>query len=134
MNDRTLRISLWLAFVFNFVAAVTLARPASWLGQQLDLPAGVSPIYSLVAAYFVALFGVTYAWLARQSVIDRPLLGLSSVGKFGAFAITIGLWLADEVSLLVVIVTIGDLAFAALWFVWLRSANRRVQTRSPAGG
>ena len=129
MNDRTLRISLWLAFLFNFVAAVTLARPASWLGQQLDLPAVVSPIYSLVAAYFVALFGVTYAWLARQSVIDRPLLGLSSIGKFGAFVIAVGLWLAHEVSSLVVVVTMGDLAFAAWWFVWLRSANSRVPPR-----
>lgn len=114
-------MSLWLALVFNLLAAAVFANPASTLGQWLGLPASVSPIYSVMVAFFVALFGCAYAWLALQPSIDRPLLALGCIGKTGAFVIAASLWVRGEVSGLLFVVALGDLAFAAVWFAWLRS-------------
>jgi hypothetical protein len=121
MSERLTRFSLWLAFVFNLLAAAVFATPASALGQLLGLPASVSPIYSVMVAFFVALFGCAYAWLARRPSIDRPLLALGCIGKTGAFVIATSLWARGEVSSLLFVVALGDLAFAAAWFAWLRS-------------
>jgi hypothetical protein len=122
MTERLTRFSLWLAFVFNLLAAAVFATPASALGQWMGLPASVHPIYSVMVAFFVALFGCVYAWLARRPSIDRPLLGLGCIGKTGAFVIAAGLWLSGDVSGVVLLVALGDLAFAAVWFAWLRSS------------
>lgn len=121
MSERLTRFSLWLAFVFNLLAAAVFATPASALGQWVGLPASVGPIYSVMVAFFVALFGGAYAWLARRPSIDRPLLALGCIGKTGAFVIAASLWARGEVSSLLFVVAVGDLAFAAVWFAWLRS-------------
>jgi hypothetical protein len=121
MPERLTRFSLWLAFAFNLLAAAVFAMPASTLGQWVGLPASVNPIYSVMVAFFVALFGCAYAWLARRPVIDRPLLGLGCIGKTGAFLIAASLWSSGEVSGLLFAVALGDLAFAAVWFAWLRT-------------
>lgn len=123
MTEAAVRLSLWLAFPFNLLAAAILAVPSSQLGQLMGLPASVSPLYSAMLAFFIALFGCVYAWLARLPDIDRPLLGLGSIGKFGAFLIVFSLWLSGAVSGLVVVVAVGDLAFACLWFGWLRTSG-----------
>jgi hypothetical protein len=123
MNEATIRWSLRLACPFNLLAAVVFAFPSSAVGQQLGLPENVSPLYSWLVALFVALFGFAYGWLAAQPVIDRPLLGLGSIGKFGAFLAAFFLWLAAAVPGVVVLFALGDLAFAGLWFSWLLSSR-----------
>jgi len=121
LSETTIRFSLWLACTFNLLAAVVFAFPSSAIGQQLGLPRSVSPLYASLVALFVALFGLAYGWLARRAVIDRPMLGLGSIGKFAAFTVAAALWLAGAIPSVVVLVAMGDLAFAALWFSWLRS-------------
>lgn len=125
MTDTTLRLSLWLACPFNLVAAIVFAFPSSILGRQLGLPEYVSPLYTSLVALFVALFGFTYAWLARQPSIDRPLLALGSIGKLSAFAIALGLWIAKLVPGLLVLVAVGDLVFAGSWLRWLHTSRGR---------
>ncbi len=123
MTETTIRRSLWLACPFNLTAALVFAFPASTVGQQLGLPDDVHPLYSLLVALFVGLFGLVYGWLARRPAIDRSLLALGSIGKLGAFFIAGFLWLAGAVPGVVVIVAFGDLAFAALWLSWLVSTR-----------
>jgi hypothetical protein len=107
VTETMVRTTLWLAFPFNLLAATTLAFPSSALGQLMGLPRDVSPLYSFMVAFFIALFGCAYAWLARQRSVDRPLLALGSIGKFGAFLIALSLWFGGAVSGLVVVVAIG---------------------------
>jgi len=121
MTDRLLRATLWLACPFNLLAAAVFAWPASPAGQLLGLPASVSPVYAVMVAMFVALFGCAYAWLARRPVIDRPLLALGAIGKTCAFVIALLLWLGGHVPGLLLAVALGALAFAALWFAWMRA-------------
>lgn len=123
MTETTIRVSLWLACPFNLMAALVFAFPSSTIGQQLGLPDHVHPLYSLLVALFVGLFGFVYAWLARRRAIDQPLLALGSVGKLGAFLIAGFLYLTGVVPGIVAFVALGDLAFAALWLSWLLSGR-----------
>lgn len=125
MTEMTIRGSLWLACPFNLMAAIVFAFPSSAVGQQLGLPGHVHPLYSLLVALFVGLFGLVYAWLARRPTIDQPLLALGSIGKLGAFLIAGFLWLAGVVPGVVAFVALGDLAFATLWLRWLLSGQAR---------
>lgn len=129
MTETWVRRSLWIACPFNLFAALVFAFPSSAIGQQLGLPHSVNPLYLSLVSLFVGLFGLTYGWLARRPTIDRPLLGLGSIGKFGAFLIALTLWLDDAVPEVVVLVALGDLAFAALWFNWLLSSRGRLSDR-----
>jgi hypothetical protein len=123
MTETTIRWSLWVACPLNLLAAIVFAFPSSAIGQQLGLPAHVSPLYTSLVALFVALFGVAYGWLARSSTIDRPMLAFGSIGKFGAFLVAASLWLAAVVPAVVALIALGDLVFAVLWFSWLRSSR-----------
>lgn len=113
------RATLWLSFPFNFVAAWMLVHPASEFGQLLGMPAQVPSLYEWVVGFLVCEFGVTYAWLAIQRQIHRPLLAFCAIGKSGVFAIVLLLWLAADVSGRLVLMASGDLALAVIWFSWL---------------
>jgi hypothetical protein len=125
------RTTLWLSFPFNFVAAWMLMHPASELGQLLGMPTQVPSLYSLVVGFLVCEFGLTYAWLAMQKHVHRPLLAFCAIGKSGVFAIVLLLWLAADVSGRLVLMASGDLALALVWFIGL--FNRRSSTVVSSG-
>jgi len=103
--------------VFNLGGALLFAFPASPLSQFAGLPVSGHPLYSTLVAFFVALFGGAYAWLACQPNFDRPLVALAAIGKAGAFAIILIFWLLGEVPGRGVLVASGDLIFAGI-FTW----------------
>ena len=122
MTPQTLiRPALFAAAVFNFGAALAFAWPTS-IGALAALPAA-PPLYTTLVALFVLLFGGSYLWLALQPVISRPLLALGAIGKTTAAVAFTLLWLAGEASLLLLLGGLGDLAFAALFFSWLRGGS-----------
>ena len=75
-------------------------------------------------SYLVALFGLTYGWMASRRQIPASLLALGCLGKFGVFFIIGGLWLTDQASGRGVVLACGDLAFACIWAGWLLSGQR----------
>ena len=89
-------------------------------------------LYSATLAVLVALFGATYAWLASQAVIDRPLVAFSAIGKTSFFVVALGCWLAGEVSGLGVLSASGDLVFAAIFARWLMADAPIVSVASRA--
>ena len=117
--DVLLRMSLWVSFPINPGAAYVLARPSSWPGRQLGLPAAVDPLYAALGAYLAALFGCVYAWLALQKKPVQPLLAVGAIAKCGFFVITLGFWLFAGASLGLLLAGGGDLLLAALWLWWL---------------
>ncbi len=70
-------------------------------------------------AEFIILFGGSYAWLALQPAINRPLLAFGAIGKTGAFLLVAVLWLAGQAPARGVLAITGDLIFACLFFAWL---------------
>jgi uncharacterized membrane protein len=101
-----------------------LVHPASALAQFIGVPQQVPSLYSLVVGFLVFEFGVTYAWLAMQTHIHRPLLGFCAIGKSGVFAIVLLLWLDAGVSGRLLLMASGDLLLALVWFSWLIKSAR----------
>jgi hypothetical protein len=120
-RDRIMRRALWTSVPFNLGGALAFAFPGS-LGRLVGLPAAAPPVYTASLAFLVALFAGTYAWLARQPRIDRPLVGFAVAGKSGFFLVILALWLGGEVSTLFLLGASGDLLLAAVFAWWLLGA------------
>ena len=119
-RESFIRRVLWISAVFNLSGALLFAFPSS-VGQLIGLPVPVPPVYSALLVLFILLFGASYAWLASQPIIVRPMVALAAFGKAGAFAATFACWVAGAVPALVVAAMSGDLALAALFAWWLLS-------------
>ncbi|MBI1815955.1 MAG: hypothetical protein HYR72_13330 [Deltaproteobacteria bacterium] len=116
-----MRRALWLSVAYNFGGALLFAFPSSVLGQLAGLPTSVPPLYCALMAFFVVLFGGTYAWLARQPTFNRPLVAFAAIGKAGAFGIILACWLVGEASGRGVLAASGDLVLAGIFVRWLRA-------------
>jgi len=127
-RDSMMRAALWTSVPLNFRAALVLAFPASAPGQLLGLPTSVSPIYATLSAFFIALFGGAYVWLAIQPTIDRPLVGFATIGKAGVFAAIVILSLLGQAPARGVLAGIPDLVLAVVFARWL------LVSRSPPTG
>jgi hypothetical protein len=114
-----MRMSLWISFPLNLGVAYVFARPESWVGQVLELPQSVDPLYAGFSAFMVALFGFVYAWLALQANLRQPLLVVGAIGKTGVFFLVAALWLTGSVSTPVVGLASIDLVLALCWIFWM---------------
>jgi hypothetical protein len=122
-RDEIMRRALRITTYFNVAGASLFAFPDS-VGRLAGLPGPVPHLYSWFIAFLVLLFAATYAWLARQPVIDRALVLFSAVGKSGFFVVVSLCWWLGELPLLTVFGAAGDLAFAAVFFWWLLASSR----------
>jgi hypothetical protein len=113
-----MRRALWTSVPFNLSGAMAFGFPGSF-GRLVGLPASVPPVYAASLAFLVALFAGTYAWLASQPRIDRPLVWFATLGKGGFFLIVLALWLGGQASTLFLITAAGDMVFAAIFMWWL---------------
>ena len=118
-SDKYIRVVLWASAVFNLAGALLFAFPESTISQLAGLPVPVPTFYSALLAEFIILFGASYAWLALQPAINRPLLAFGAIGKTGAFLLVAVLWLAGQAPARGVLAITGDLIFACLFFEWL---------------
>lgn len=116
-KDYFMRRALRATAVFNVGGALLFAFPDS-LGKLAGLPGPVPHVYCWFIAFLVLLFGATYAWLARQPTIDRPLVVFSALGKAGFVTIVFLCFLLGEVPVLSVLAASGDLGFAAIFAWW----------------
>jgi len=99
------------------------AFPSS-LGWLTGLPVPVPRVYTTLLAIFVLLFGVAYAWLARQPVIDRPLVAFSALGKASVFAAILVFWILGDLTGRSALGAVGDLVFAVIFVNWLVRGRR----------
>lgn len=53
--------------------------------RRTSIPIAPPRYFVAQQAFGIALFGVVYAWLARQAVIDRGLVAVGGLGKLGFF-------------------------------------------------
>lgn len=129
-RDPVLRRALWVSVPYNLGGAGAFAFPDTF-GRLLGLAGPVPPIYAAGLAFLVVLFAGTYAWLAVQPHIDRPLVAFAAIGKSGFFAVVLACWLAGTASGLAVLATTGDLALAAVFAWWLRAGPDLVRQPEP---
>ncbi|HKA29829.1 MAG TPA: hypothetical protein VKH82_10655 [Candidatus Binatia bacterium] len=117
-RDLVMRRALRTSFVFNLFGALGFAFPGS-LGSLAGFPSPVPHVYSATLAVLVTLFGCTYAWLAAQPRIDRPIVAFCALGKAGFFTVVLACWLLGELPGMALGAAAGDLVFAAIFFWWL---------------
>jgi hypothetical protein len=131
-RDAFIRKVLWATVFYNLAGALAFAFPAS-VGQLAGLPVPVAPIYSVLLALFVLLFGAAYLWLALQPTIDRPLVAFAALGKASVFVAAVVLWAMDRGPGWFIPGATGDLIFALLftWWLWGGSASRAAEVRRP---
>jgi hypothetical protein len=120
VDSKTMRRALWVGVVFNALVALMLMFPST-LGALAALPPVGSVFYRWMLTFFVVLFCATYAWLAVEPTISRPVVVLAAVGKTGASLVALACLLRGDIQLRTFAISIGDLAFAAYFFLWLRS-------------
>ena len=125
MNRVILRISLGIAGVMTALGAWIFLVPNSDLADTYLLPADVPVLYRSLVAFMLFLFAAMYAWMATQSNVPRTLLWLGAIGKGGAFATVLALFLAGQVPLPQVIMMVGDALLAGYWFAWLLLNKKR---------
>jgi hypothetical protein len=131
-RDRVIRRALGTSAVFNLGGALGFAFPDS-VGRLAGFPPGPVPVlYSATLAMLIALLGATYAWLATQPVVDRPLVAFAAIGKASFFVVVLVCWLAGQASGLGVLSAAGDLVFAAIFTWWLMADAPVVSVASRA--
>jgi hypothetical protein len=118
-----MRAALVASAVFNLIGALFFAFPSS-LGRLAGLPIPVPRPYTTLLAVFVMLFGVAYAWLARQPIIDRPLVAFSALGKASVFAAIFLFWILGDLPGRSALAAVGDLVFAMIFVSWLIRGRR----------
>ena len=117
-RDDFMRRALSTSAVFNLLGALAFLFPGV-VGQLAGFPSPVPRFYSVFLAFLVALFGVTYAWLARQPHIDRPLVAFSALGKTGFFVVVLLCWRLGDVPARALAGASGDLIFAGIFAWWM---------------
>ena len=120
IQARTMRGILWVGVLFNALVGSMMLFPDS-LGALAAMPPVGSVFYRWMLAFFVLLFAATYGWLALQPVIHRPLVALAAIGKTGVFVIALACLLRGDIQARAVVLSSGDLVFAACFWLWLRS-------------
>lgn len=121
-RDRVIRAALWSSVALNLLGV------AVFLPAALGLPSALLPIpaprfYAGQVGLTIALFCGVYAWLARQAVINRPLVVVGALGKLGFFLLFVAYWAAGDVPLIAVMQATPDLVLAAA-FLWWAAAGR----------
>jgi hypothetical protein len=129
-RDQLMRRALWFSVIYNCAAAFLFAFPSSMLGRFAGLPSAVPGLYRTLLAFFVLLFAGAYAWLARRPDIDRPLVAFAAIGKAGAFAIVLALWLERSGPGRGVLAAGGDLVLAVIFVWWLVGEKQNVPAAS----
>lgn len=118
-----IRRALWATAVINVFGALGFLFPES-LGQNVGMPVPVSPFYTWYIALVVLIFAGVYTWLARQAVIDRPLLWVGAIGKAGFFAVCLASWVIGDLPARGVLLSSVDVVFAAIFVWWLTAGSR----------
>ncbi|MBI3784314.1 MAG: hypothetical protein HY270_13035 [Deltaproteobacteria bacterium] len=117
-RNQIMRRALWTTAFLNLGGAALFAFPDS-VGRLAGMPAPAPRLYTSFLAFIVVMFGVTYAWLARQPRIDRAVVTLSAIGKAGFFFVAFSCWLLGDLAGKVVLAASGDLLFASIFVWWL---------------
>ena len=121
---RIWKIIFALAAAFNFMVGLPLllAPEAMLAGLGQTVPDDL--LMTRLAALLIVVLGIGYGMVARDPVVNRPILWLGVLGKA---PIPLLVWLgggAAALSSSTFILSLGDLGFAALFLLFLLTHRR----------
>ena len=121
MQPKTARIIFYTAALFNW-GAVLLFLPALGIARQLGIdPAPTGTIFEEVALAAVFAFGVGYWMVGNAPDRHRGIVQIGLAGKLMVVAIVVAHYLAGSASLAMTAVVSGDLIYAVLFILFLKS-------------
>ncbi len=121
-HDRVIRAALWSSVALNLLGVAVFLPAAIGLSAAL-LPIPAPRFYAGQVGLTIALFCGVYAWLARQVVINRPLVVVGALGKLGFFLLFVAYCAVGDVPIGAVLQATPDLVLAIV-FLWWAAAER----------
>ena len=119
MRDGVWRGVFLASAVFNFIVGISLAVDASEFAASMGLEvARYDALWSPLVAWFVAMFGVFYLIVWRD-LDNKPIVAVGMVGKLGVVVLIALAWSRGLTPFGMVALTLVDLAFAALFALFL---------------
>ena len=123
-RNTIIRTALWVSVALNLLG-VSVFLPAAMGRDSALLPIPGPPFYAAQVALVIGLFCGVYLWLARQPVINRPLLVVGALGKLGFFASTVVYWAVGDLPAAVVPQSSPDLVLAVVFLWWAITERKR---------
>lgn len=122
MTSKQHRIMFYSAAIFNWCACLIFFAPLG-IADALDLSHSVSSgPFEQIALMAIALFGLGYWMVARDTGANRGIVVLGLIGKLGVVAILFGhYFLGGDVNFNLAGLSLGDLIYSILFFQFLRS-------------
>lgn len=113
-----------VAALFNFAVGLPMLLAPEVMLAQLGQPVPDDLLMTRLASLLIVVLGIGYAMVARDPAANRPILWLGVIGKA---PIPLLVWLgggAAALSSSAFILSLGDLAFAALFLLYLLTHRR----------
>ncbi len=113
-----------LAAAFNFAVGLPMLLAPEAMLASLGQPVPDDLLMTRLASLLIVVLAIGYAMAARDPVANRPILWLGVIGKA---PIPLLVWLSGGAAVLsspAFILSLGDLAFAALFLLYLLTHRR----------
>lgn len=116
----------YTAAAFNLGAGLPLLLATGLANQLLDLRLNASGAAMLqIIAAVAATFGVAYAMAGRHPQRNRPVIWLGCVLKLVLASMVTAAWLAGTIGWQLPALTVVDIAYALLFFLYLKQHPAR---------
>lgn len=116
-RDKTLFIA---AACWNWLAAAGYVLAGNPARAHFGLPPSNDPLSAQLFAALVALFGLGYYYVSRDTAKNRAIVKLGIIGKMLVFLIFVYHAATGNIPWTFVIPTLGDVVFAVLFLLFLR--------------
>ena len=124
MQLKVARLIFYSAALFNW-GAVLLFLPALGIARHLGIdPAPAGTIFEDIGLAAVIVFGAGYWMVGNAPERHRGIIHIGLIGKLMVVAIVCAHYLAGSASLALAAVVSGDLIYAALFILFLKSTPR----------
>ena len=113
-----------VAALFNFAVGLPMLLAPEAMLASLGQPVPDDLLMTRLASLLIVVLGIGYAMVARDPVANRPILWLGVIGKA---PIPLLVWLSGGAAALsssAFILSLGDLAFATLFLLYLLTHRR----------
>ena len=118
------KLIFWVAAIFNFAVGLPMLLAPEMLLPAIGQPLPDDLLMIRLAALLIVVLGIGYGMVARDPAANRPILWLGVLGKA---PIPLLVWISGGAAALsssAFVLSLGDLAFAALFLLFLLTHRR----------
>lgn len=109
-----------VAAFFNFAVGGGMLLAADRIATQLDISGAGGPFTIMMTGVLIAAFGIGYTMVAFAPAKNRGIVWVGAIGKSAVVALAAQQFSAGAVPQNTFLLSLGDLAFVALFalFLW----------------